>query len=75
MANDTAGDGDVEFFGARIKVKSARLAALLNSAVTDDVVVVCKRARGLTSADERDDEMNHLLGGIEPPLPARDRST
>ncbi len=60
-------DGGVEFFGAHIKVKSPRLAALLNSAVTDDVVVVGKRARDLVSADERDDEMNHMLGGIVAP--------
>jgi hypothetical protein len=64
-------DGEVEFFGAHIKVKSPRLAALLNSAVTDDVVVVVKRARDLVSADERDDEMNHMLGGIEAPRAPR----
>jgi hypothetical protein len=62
-------DGEVEFFGAHIKVKSPRLAALLNSAVTDDVVVVGKRARDLVSADERDDEMNHMPGGIVAPRP------
>lgn len=59
------GDGEVAFFGGHIKVRSARLAALLNSAVTDDVVVVGKRARDLLSAEERDDEMNHAMGGIE----------
>ena len=37
----------------------------MNSAVTDDVVVVGKRARDLMSAAERDDEMNHMIGGIE----------
>jgi hypothetical protein len=58
-------DAEVDFFGAHIKVKSARLAALLNSAVTDDVVVVGKRARDLVSPDEREDEMNVALDGIE----------
>ncbi len=60
-------DGEVEFFGVHIKVKNPRLAALLNSTVTDDVVVVGKRARDLVSAEERDDEMNHALGGIPAP--------
>ncbi len=58
-------DAEVDFFGAHIKVRSARLAALLNSAVTDDVVIVGKRARDLVSPDEREDEMNVALGGIE----------
>ncbi len=58
-------DAEVDFFGAHIKVRSARLAALLNSAVTDDVVIVGRRARDLVSPDEREDEMNMALGGIE----------
>jgi hypothetical protein len=58
-------DAEVDFFGAHIKVKSARLAALLNSAVTDDVVVVGKRARELVSPDEREDEVNRALDGVE----------
>ncbi len=58
-------DAEVEFFGAHIKVKNARLAALLNSAVTDDVVVVGKRARDLVSAEQRDEEMNYAVGGVE----------
>jgi hypothetical protein len=67
-------DREVEFFGAHIKVKNPRLAALLNSAVTDDVGVVGKRARDLVSADERDDEMNHMLGGtVAPRAHARKR--
>jgi hypothetical protein len=66
-------DGEIEFFGAHIKVKSPRLAALLNSAVTDDVVVVGKRARELVSADERDDEMNRALDGIDAARPPRAR--
>ena len=47
---------DVEFFGAHIKVKNAKLAALLNSTLTDDVTVVGKRALDLVAAGERDDE-------------------
>lgn len=43
MAEDSS---EVEFFGIRIKVKDPRLAALLNSDVTDDVRVVVERARG-----------------------------
>jgi len=58
-------EAEVEFFGAHIKVKSARLAELLNGGVGEDVVVVGARARELVSPDERDDEMNVALGGIE----------
>ena len=47
-------DAEIDFFGAHIKVRSAKLAALLNSAVTDDVGVVGKRAIGLVGADPRD---------------------
>jgi hypothetical protein len=50
MAEDAS---DVEFFGIRIKVKDPRLAALLNSDVTDDVRVVVERARG-ANEDEAD---------------------
>ena len=52
---------DIDFFGAHIKVKSARLAALLNSSVTEDVVVVGKRALDLVSSDERDLDVNLAL--------------
>ena len=58
-------DAEVDFFGVHIKVRSARLAALLNSAVTDDVVIVGRRARDLVLPDERDDEMNVTLGGLD----------
>jgi hypothetical protein len=44
-------DNDLEFFGVTIKCKSAHLAALLNSSVTEDVVVVGKRARDVFGAD------------------------
>ena len=35
---------EVNFFGVTIKVRSSKLAAVLNSNVTDDVVVVARRA-------------------------------
>ena len=37
-------DANIEFFGCSIKCKSPRLAALLNSGVNEDVVVVGQRA-------------------------------
>ncbi len=52
----------VEFFGVRLKVKDPRLAALLNSDVTDDVVVIGRRAIDLVTVDD-DDE----LGAVEGP--------
>ena len=58
-----ADSSDVDFFGAHIKVKSPRLAALLNSAVTDNVVVVGKRALDLVSSDEREEDLNVVLDG------------
>jgi hypothetical protein len=64
-------DAEIDFFGAHIKVRSAKLAALLNSAVTDDVGVVGKRAidlvgverRGgnLRDEDQRDEDLNAAL--------------
>ena len=36
---------DLEFFGVKLKVKNPRLAALLNSDVTDEVQVIGRRAR------------------------------
>jgi hypothetical protein len=66
-------DAEIDFFGAHIKVRSAKLAALLNSAVTDDVGVVGKRAidlvgvepRGaiLRDEDQRDEELSAALDG------------
>jgi len=44
----------VEFFGVKLKVRDQRLAALLNSDVTDDVVVIGRRARDLVGDDERE---------------------
>jgi len=43
---------ELEFFGARIKCRNPRLAALLNSDVTEDVVVVGRRAVDLVVVDE-----------------------
>jgi hypothetical protein len=68
---------DVEFFGAHIKVKSAKLAALLNSALTDDVTVVGRRALGLVATGERGDELNYVIDGTDErcdPAPAPDES-
>jgi hypothetical protein len=41
--------GEVEFFGVKLKVRNPRLAALLNSDVTEDVQVVGRRARDAVS--------------------------
>jgi hypothetical protein len=62
----TTDSSEVDFFGAHIKVRSAKLAALLNSAVTDDVVVVGKRALDLVSPDERDQDLNIALDAGRP---------
>jgi hypothetical protein len=45
----------IEFFGVRLKVKDPRLAALLNSDVTDDVVVIGRRAIDLVAVDDEDE--------------------
>jgi len=45
---------DIDFFGMHITVRSTRLAALLNSSVTEDVVVVGKRALDMVSPDDRE---------------------
>ena len=56
---------DIDFFGAHIKVRSSRLAALLNSSVTEDVVVVGKRALDLVSPDDRELDVNLALDDDE----------
>jgi hypothetical protein len=48
------GAGEVEFFGVKLKVNSPRLAALLNSDVTDEVSVVVSRARGTIALSDAD---------------------
>jgi hypothetical protein len=52
---------DLEFFGVKIKCKSPRLAALLNSDVTESVVVVGKRAMDLFSVPITEQEIDEAL--------------
>jgi len=42
---------EVEFFGVTLKVRNPRLAALLNSDVTEDVRVVGRRALDVLAGD------------------------
>jgi hypothetical protein len=52
-------DGEVEFFGVKLKVKNPRLAALLNSNVTEDVQVIGRRAcEALRAADDPDADLD-----------------
>jgi len=44
--------GELEFFGVKLKVKNAHLAALLNSDVNEDVQVIGRRARAAFRSDE-----------------------
>lgn len=44
--------GEIEFFGVKLKVDDPRLAALLNSDVTDDVQIVGRRVREALSRDD-----------------------
>jgi hypothetical protein len=46
----TQSASEVEFFGVKLKVRSPHLAALLNSTMTDDVVLVGRRARDTLTA-------------------------
>ncbi len=46
-----AEQGELEFFGARLKVRHPRLAALLSSVVEEDVRVVGRVAPSALSAD------------------------
>ena len=51
--SQVTGGSDLEFFGVKLKVNNPRLAALLNSDVTDDVQVIGRRARdALSGADD-----------------------
>ncbi len=43
---------EVEFFGLRLKVNNPKLAALLNSGVTEDVVVIGRRALSVIRTEE-----------------------
>lgn len=42
---DPRENGEIEFFGVKLKVKNPGLAALLNSSVNEDVQVIGARAR------------------------------
>jgi hypothetical protein len=53
---EQSGD-DLEFFGVKLRVNNPRLAALLNSGVNENVVVIGRRARDLIAAAEEDDDM------------------
>jgi energy-converting hydrogenase A subunit M len=51
--SQVADDGELEFFGVKLKVNNPRLAALLNSDVTEEVQVIGRRAReALSGADD-----------------------
>jgi hypothetical protein len=78
-AGDPQENGELEFFGVKLKVKNPRLAALLNSSVNEDVQVIGARAREAFSApddaraerevEERvqhaDDSVHIRLDGVE----------
>lgn len=51
---DLRDDGELEFFGVKLKVKNPRLAALLNSSVNEDVQVIGRRARDAFSGADDD---------------------
>jgi hypothetical protein len=63
MAEDSS---EVEFFGIRIKVKDPRLAALLNSNVTEDVVVVAQRAKDVFDEETEQPAEADSAGAAEP---------
>lgn len=48
----TTGGDEIEFFGVKLRVNDPRLAALLDSDVTEDVQVVGRRAREALSRDD-----------------------
>jgi hypothetical protein len=63
---DLQENGELEFFGVKLRVKNPRLAALLNSSVNEDVQVLGQRAReAFVGADddgtEHDVEQRVLL--------------
>ena len=53
QTSDARPTSDVDFFGVKLKVNNPRLAALLNSSVTDDVQVVGRRARDVVAPEAR----------------------
>ena len=62
----------VEFFGVKIKVRDPRLAALLNSDVSDDVVVVGRRAIDLVTPEDEGGAGASLPGNHAPGAQPRD---
>lgn len=64
-----AGDDvhEVEFFGVTLKVRNPRLAALLNSDVTEDVRVVGRRALDVLAGDDPGDGEEPGGGGSAGP--------
>ncbi len=64
--------GEVEFFGVKLKVRSARLAALLNSSVNDDVQVIGRRAiDAFGQSDDGRAEREHGRAGSDASRDAR----
>ena len=76
---DPRENGELEFFGVKLKVKNPRLAALLNSSVNEDVHVISARAREAFSGSDdaraerevevrvlhADDSVHIRPGGVE----------
>ena len=59
--------GEVNFFGIKINVKNPKLAAVLNSSVTDDVATVAERVR---TAEEAKSALAPAAGPAATPGPA-----
>jgi hypothetical protein len=51
---------DVEFFGVKLKVKNERLAALFNSSVNENVVVIGRRTFDLLARADEDEGLDVL---------------
>lgn len=51
---------DVEFFGVKLKVKNERLAALFNSSVNENVVVIGRRTFDLLARADEDEGLDAL---------------
>lgn len=59
--------GEVEFFGIKLKVNNPRLATLLNSSVNEDVVVIGRRTVDLIArADDDEDVVGAEAGAAGP---------
>ncbi len=52
---DQTQQGEVEFFGIKLKVNNPRLATLLNSSVNENVVVIGRRTVDLIARADEDD--------------------